>query len=158
MTVNVIVKLRILFWCTSVSVLLFSYFIVRKNISNKNLSGFLISSAFLTALILFDDFFYIHHFIRKVLHISNTIFYLLYPAATIIIIKLYNRTILETEYFLIIIAYCFLGLGVIVDLLTDGKIIQFQSSVLLENLMKISGSLLWMIYFYRSSFNFLKQQ
>ena len=92
---SAIVKFRILFWCASATLLLFSYFIEKKKSQTSEISGFLFYSTLLTFIILFDDFFLIHHFFRKVLHIKNTFFYLIYPVITVAIIKFYYKEIAE---------------------------------------------------------------
>ena len=119
-------KFRILFWAASVSILIFSYYILKKDKSSTDISGFLLYSGVLTALILFDDIFLIHHFFRKVLHIKNTFFYLIYPIGLITIVILYFKKIRETNSGIILFAIGFLGLGVVLDLLSDGRLLRFS--------------------------------
>jgi hypothetical protein len=144
---NAIVKFRILFWCASATVLIFSYFIEKRKSQTSEISGFLFYSALLTFIILFDDYFLIHHFFRKVLHLKNTFFYLIYPVITAVIIKFYFKEIKGSNFLIIVIAYCFLGLGVIIDLLSDGKLIYLSNSDLYEDICKLLGSFIWLTYF-----------
>lgn len=89
----------------------------------------------------------IHHLLRDQFNISNTITYtfILIPFA-IYFIK-FRNIILGNNPFLLVISISFIGLAVILDLLTDGKILVFYNSDFIEEILRIPGALLWMIYF-----------
>jgi|WetSurMetagenome_2_1015567.scaffolds.fasta_scaffold87406_2 hypothetical protein len=152
------VKIRVLFWTASVSILFFSYLITKGNSTSQEINRFLFYSFLLSFLILIDDYFYIHHFFRIVLHIKNTFFYLIYPAITIFIVKSFYKQIKETKFLNIIAAYGLLGLGVMIDLLSDGRILKYAFLPVTEEVCKLLGSLIWLIYFYDSCSYFIKKK
>jgi hypothetical protein len=49
---------------------------------------------------------------------------------------------------LLLFSISFIALAVILDLLTDGKIISFSVSDLIEELLRIAGTGLWMLYYF----------
>ncbi|GIK59805.1 MAG: hypothetical protein HND39_03375 [Ignavibacteriota bacterium] len=53
----------------------------------------------------------------------------------------------HNKYLLIIISYILFGLANTVDLLSDGKIIDFDYDEIIEELLHILGIIFWLIFF-----------
>ncbi|MDZ7808031.1 MAG: hypothetical protein U5K71_13075 [Gracilimonas sp.] len=60
--VGVVSNLGALLWCTAATVCIFSYLILRNQLSGKK-SSFLLWSGLLTAMLLFDDLFMFHDYL-----------------------------------------------------------------------------------------------
>ena len=128
-------------------IILLTLFRLKSENIRKEMWGFLWSSFFLTLLLLLIFEFKPHHLLREKLGISNLITYLFYFVLFIIYLLKYFNIIIRINYFLIIIAFTFFGLANAVDLFSDGKLIVFNYSEIIEGTLHILGSVFWMMFF-----------
>lgn len=63
---------------------------------------------------------------------------------------------IKTNFVLLILSICFIFTAVILDLLTDGKIILLNGSDFIEELLRIVGTGLWMLYYVIYTLKFWK--
>lgn len=121
------------------------------NLKNKKIqsadSKFLLSSFFLTLLFALIIEIKLHHILRNNLSIPNLITYLSYLIPVSVFFVKYIKLLHRFKYVLIIISLTFFGLAGTVDLLSDGKIIVFDHSELVEDIFHIFGTVFWLMFF-----------
>jgi len=109
---------------------------------------FLISSTLVTSLLLSIITLNLHHILRDELNIPNTVTYVLTAAPFIYHLYRFRTIILNTQYFLLTLSILLLGLALLLDLFTDGKIITFSSSDFIEEILRVLGALFWLLYYF----------
>ena len=120
------------------------------NLKNKSKKGdewgFLLSSFLLTLFLALIIEIKPHHIIRTKFSISNLITYIFYFVLVAIYYLKYIKIILRFKYFLIIISYILFGLANVVDLLSDGQLIDFNYNEILEDFFHILGIIFWLLF------------
>jgi len=107
--------LGIILWCVPATVCFFAAALLRNNQQQK-VCQFLVYSAFLTAYLLFDDFFELHeHYFPKYLNIDEKIIYIILGIATAILVIRFRQIILRTNYIVMLMALGFLAISVAAD-------------------------------------------
>jgi len=129
---------------------------VFKRIKDENTLFFLISSIVITSILLSISIFKLHHILRAEFNIPNTVTYALSAAPFIYHFYKFKNTIFETQYFILIISILLLGLAMLLDFFTDGKIITFSSSDFVEEILRIFGTFFWLLYYIFYSFKINK--
>ena len=145
---------------------------------NRKQAWFFMYAFLLTTLLLMDDLFLIHEeLMPNVLNISTKIWFLVYIGSVIGFFVLFYKQILRSNYFLLLFAFGFFGLSIILDIQSLGldKLVN-QSSILfhdpatsvagykdhedlayfMEDGAKFGGILLWAIYFGITAVSFVK--
>jgi hypothetical protein len=115
---------------------------------------FLLSSFFLTLLLVLIIEIKPHHIIRTKLGASNLITYLFYFVLVTTYFLKYIKIIFRFKYLLIIFSYAFFGLANAIDLLSDGKLIVFDYSEIVEDIINILGIAFWLFFFIHCSAKF----
>lgn len=120
---------------------------LRGNKIEKKSKNFLISSLIITIFLAFIIEIRPHHLLRSEFNISNLITYLFYFIVVGSYFLFYMKLLSRNKYLLIIISYILFGLANTVDLLSDGKIIDFDYDEIIEGLLHILGIIFWLIFF-----------
>lgn len=120
---------------------------LRGNKIEKKSKNFLISSLIITIFLAFIIEIRPHHLLRSEFNISNLITYLFYFIVVGTYFLFYMKLLSHNKYLLIIISYILFGLANTVDLLSDGKIIDFDYDEIIEGLLHILGIIFWLIFF-----------
>ena len=120
---------------------------LRSNKIEKKSKNFLISSLIITIFLAFIIEIRPHHLLRSEFNISNLITYLFYFIVVGSYFLFYMKLLSRNKYLLIIISYILFGLANTVDLLSDGKIIDFDYDEIIEGLLHILGIIFWLIFF-----------
>jgi hypothetical protein len=109
---------------------------------------FLVSSLVINLILLLIIVIKLHHFLRLEFGIPNTLLY--FFVAILFILYFYNfrLEILKTNFILLLFSISFISLAVIHDLLTDGRIISYTVSDLIEELLRITGIGFWSLYYF----------
>ncbi len=149
-------KIRVILWSASMSVCFFSYIVIKIYSSSSQVAKFIFFSGLLTLLLFFDDYFQFHSAFRLILHIQNTFVYLAYAIYVLFIIYRFKEVIINSEYKILILAFVLLGVAVVMDLLSDAKIITSGKEEVLEAFFKIFGVVTWTIYYVRFCYDNLK--
>lgn len=122
------------------------------NLKNKKIqiadSKFLFSSFFLTLLLVLIIEVKPHHMLRISWGVSNLITYLFYFILVSTFFLIYIKIILRFKFILIIISFTFFGLANAIDLLSDGRLIVFDSSEFVEDIFHIFGTVFWLMFFF----------
>ena len=117
-----------------------------KNI-NKDDLRFLLSSFFVTLFLAIIIEIKPHHMLRAKLNISNLITYSFYFVVVSSYFLRYMKILFRFKYFLIIISFMFFGLANAADLISDGKLIDFNYNEILEDVFHILGIIFWLLFF-----------
>ena len=114
---------------------------------NFNKRSFLISSLIITSLLVFVLVIKIHHLLRSEINIPNTVTYgiILLPI-TVHFLK-FKQIVLNNNFIILLLSLITILIALILDLLTDARIIQFVGSNSIEELFRIIGSALWFVYY-----------
>lgn len=140
-----IYSIKTIIFITTFLILCISIFQIKNKTKQENL--FLLSSSLVTLIITAILSIKLHHILRDEYSISNTITYLIISIPIIIYFYKFKELILKTNFVILIISFGFLGIAVIIDLLTDGKILNLKNFNLTEEILRILGSFFWMLYF-----------
>lgn len=149
-------KIRVILWSASMSICFFSYLVIKVYSNSSRVAKFIFYSAILTFLLFIDDYFQIHSAFRLILHIQNTFVYLAYAIYVLYVIYRFKEIIMSSEYKILILACILLGLAVILDLLSDTKLITSGKEEVFEASFKLFGVVTWTIYFVKYCFDNLK--
>ena len=107
---------------------------------------FLIASAFITLMLTTDDLFLIHEEVfPKYFHVPENAVILTYINIFIIYLILFRNKILSTEFILLALAFTFIGLAKMSDLIP----LPLKKDTFLEDAIKLFGIVSWFIYFFR---------
>jgi hypothetical protein len=137
--------LKTIIFIATLILLLFRFFLDK--IKDKTTLQFLISSAVITSLLILIVTVKLHHYLRIEFNIPNTVTYILTTLPFIYHFYTFREIILKSKYFVLIISLLLFCTALLLDLLTDGKIISFSSSDLVEELLRILGAMFWLIYY-----------
>ncbi len=149
-------KLRVILWSASMSVCFFTYLILRFYSPSNKVSNYILFAGILTLLLFVDDYFQIHLALRIIFHIPNFIVYLGYALFVFYIFYQFKVIIFKSEYKIFLLAFLLLGAAVLLDLLSDGNIVNLGKEDELEASFKIFGVVTWSVYFIRFCFENLK--
>lgn len=149
--IGLLSNLGILLWCSSAVICLFSFIIFRGIVKHTEQTSFFLFSGVLTTVLLFDDLFLIHESVfPQYLNIPEKLFYVSYVIALIAYLVRFRKTILKTEFLLLLLALNFFGLSIIIDLLQQTfHPLKPSLADLIEDFSKFLGILSWCIYFVR---------
>lgn len=130
-----------------ITLVLLSVRIINLNLNNRPYKSFFISSFFITLILFLIIIMKLHHLLRSEFNVPNTVIYLL--IATLLIFYLYKfiSVLKSNNFYLFISSVIVFALASTLDLLTDAKIIYFSAADFMEEILRIFGALLWMIYF-----------
>ncbi len=138
----------VLLWTFSAAICLFVAVLLIKN-GSKKIGLYLLYSATLTFVLLVDDFCLLHeHIFPQYLNVPEKIFYLAYILAMLFFFIIFARSILQTDYIILLIACAFLALSIVSDLVLR----QTGIAVLVEDGFKLFGIVTWLIYFSRTCY------
>jgi hypothetical protein len=137
-------NIGILFWCSSATICLFSYALLRKDIRAKEYSSFFLFSGLLTSLLLFDDFFLIHESVfPDYLNINEKIIYAGYIVLVLIFFLRFKTILKKTEFIILLSAVIFFGLSIVCDNIFP------NIPAVIEDTFKLVGITTWFTYFAR---------
>ncbi|MEH1973359.1 MAG: hypothetical protein V7L02_09110 [Nostoc sp.] len=137
-------NIGILLWCSSATICLFSYALLKKDIRAKKYSSFFLFSGVMTSFLLFDDFFLIHESIfPNYLHINESIFYASYIALVLIFFIKFKTILKKSEFLILLSAIMFFGLSIICDSIFP------NIPIAIEDTFKLVGITTWFTYFAR---------
>ena len=148
-------NIGVLFWCVSATACFFGYMILRKRDGQEEIAQFLLASGLVTSVLLLDDLFLFHEALfPEYVNIAEKEVYCFYGIFVGLYLVIFYRTILKTEYLLLLLAIAFFSLSIFVDFLRDG-LLPWQ--YLLEDAPKLFGIVTWCAYFVRVSYQALSR-
>ena len=148
--------IKIILLLTTCFVIIFTLVKIKSKNTIRDHWKFLLYSLLVTVFLAFIFEIKPHHMLRSQLNISNLIIYLFYLVVVGSYFLKYMKLLFSFKYVLIIISYMFLGLASAVDLLSDGRLIEFSYNEIVEDIFHILGIVFWLLFFVDYS-NLLKR-
>lgn len=141
--------LGVLLLTASGAVCLFSVAILRSSLHKSRFSIFLLCSGLMSLLLALDDLFMLHENIYpRLFHINEEFILLTYCLLVISGAIRFRKTIVQTEYLILLVGLGFLGLSLIVDGFQDSiEEVIGQWRILFEDGFKLLGIVGWFGYF-----------
>ncbi len=143
--IGLLSHIGVLLWCSSAAICLFSFALLRKDINDRELQSFFLFAGLITSVLLLDDLFQFHEHVFPIyLHIPEKVIYIGYGTMTLLYIIRFKQMILKTEPLLLLFAFGFFGLSIVID-----AIIILPLHDLFEDGFKLLGIVSWLTYFTR---------
>ena len=134
----------ILFYLTLL-VLLYNIFFSK--VANQLIQLFLVSSTFITILLILVIELQIHHLLRSKFKIPNTLTYIIMVIPICLHFYKFRNLILKSNFVYLLLSLLFIGFALLLDLLTDAKILIMSSSDSIEEILRILGAFFWLLYY-----------
>jgi hypothetical protein len=116
---GILSNLGILLWCAAASICAFGAMILR-NVKPRDTFWFLLSSALLSAYLLFDDFFLFHEDLAsRYLGLDENVVFVALGIAVSAYLIAFRRVILRTTFGVLLLALGFLATSVVIDAILD---------------------------------------
>jgi hypothetical protein len=152
---GILSNLGILAWCTAASICAFAAMILRNNIP-RDAFWFLVSSALLSAYLLFDDCFQIHLLASGYLGLNEKVFYATLGTAVSVYLMVFRRVIVRTNFGVLVLAIGFLASSVVIDAILVPYLRRYGDWLyFFEDGAKWLGIVSWCSYYVRTSHQFL---
>ncbi len=149
---GILSSLGILIWCAAASIAYFAAGILRSN-GRTAQSWFLLNSAFLTSYLLFDDLFQFHESLAPMYFgFDENVGYAILGIVTLIYLVRYRKTILETDFSALLLAFALLSTSVFVDEVSRWLWRLGDWEYFLEDGFKWLGIVAWCSYFVKTSY------
>lgn len=139
--------IKVIILVASAIIIFTTLLISNRNDSLKENFGFLLYSFLISLFLIFITVVKLHHILREAFNITNTITY----AGYLLVIGYYAFTFrnkfLRFGYSLLITSVLFFGLAALIDLLSDGKLINIPDYNVLEDILYTTGVIFWLFFF-----------
>jgi hypothetical protein len=136
----------IMLWCASAVVCLFCWRMIPPVPASHSLRRFLLASALLSALLLFDDLFQMHEEVFPVyFQIPENAVYVIYINLALLYAVIHREILMRSEYILLILAAVLIGISTIIDTMP----MPIPDDSFLEDTFKLFGIVSWLIYYLR---------
>ncbi len=147
-------NLGIMIWSASVTISFYGAYALGKG-PDRSGQQFLFMSALVTLLMTLDDLFQLHELVfPHYFSISENMVYLTYLNIYLIYFIRFRRQLLNSDFIALGIAFFFLGLSTIIDLLP----LPIPKDTFLEDAMKLLGAVSWLVYFSRAVTELLSEK
>lgn len=143
--IGLVSNFGVLLWCTTAAVCFFTYMVLRP--TRRQLASFFLWSAGISTVLLFDDLFLIHEEVMPhYLGISEKKVFAGYGVLILGYLLRWWKHIRHTDYLLLVLAFVFFGLSILVDLFAEYGL----KSLFLEDSCKLTGIVSWSAYYLRT--------
>ncbi len=142
----------IFFWAAAAAICFFCYRIIQNSINKNNLKMFFLASGLITLMLGLDDVFLLHEEFFPNLGISENLVYGVYLGILLGYLFKYFRIILKTDFNLLIAAFFFFGLSVILDVIETESF----NPYFFEDSFKFTGIVIWLTYYFHTGISVLK--
>ena len=124
---------------------------------------FLMGFGLISMLLMLDDLYLLHEeVIEDHLHIPQKFVFVAYGIMVLGLLIRFRKLILDSEFLMLVLAFGFLGISVIVDLfVTPEEFVifgGFPGRYIIEDGFKLLGIASWSVYFTRTSFQIVSPQ
>ena len=155
--VGMVSNIGILCWCSAMAICFFSSKIIQKKFNDYKIAQFLFYSSVVTCILMIDDLFLFHEIVLPdYLHIQQIIIYPTYVIMIAVYLFKFYKTILRTDYILLLLAFVFFGTSIIIDILSEHIVI--PEVFFFEDGVKFLGVIGWATYYIRTSFQEMTAQ
>ena len=146
---GILQRMGLILWGFVVILPLFTYSVLGSSDILGETRRFLIFSGVFFGYFLFDELLLIHNFILpKILYIHQLPVLILYAAATLFFLLRFRKILRIYYLWVFVIAISFLGLSMIIDILSYLKVIRFSFRYLLDDGAKFLGIFNLFIYYF----------
>jgi hypothetical protein len=125
---------------------IFPVYLLSKSNFTRYYRKFLLNVLLIHLVLLVIVTFKLHHFLLSEFNIPNTVTYILGAIPFLILFTRQKIFLQSDETNFLIISLVLLSIAVIIDLLSDAKIVNIPENDLLEEIFRIAGALMWLIY------------
>lgn len=99
-------------------------------------------------ILLFIVGFKLHHQLRGMFNIPNTVTYFLGAIPFIVLFKKHYSDFLKNEIIILFLSLLLLSMAVLIDLVSDGKILEIPDNDFIEEIFRIAGAFFWLLFNY----------
>ena len=139
-------NIGIMIWSAALTLCFYGAWKLNKPVDAWN-RQFLLASGIITLMMTVDDLFQLHELVfPKYFNISANMVYLTYMNIYIIYFLRYRRQLMQTDYMALAVAFFFLGLSTVIDVLP----LPIEKDTFLEDAMKLLGIVSWTVYYVRT--------
>jgi len=140
-------NIGIMIWSASSMICFFVAYRIKEVQENKSQFWFILISACISLLMSLDDLFQLHEFVfPNYFSITDNMVYLTYMNIYLLYFIRFRKLLLNSDYLVLGLAFFFLGLSTIIDLLP----LPIPKDTFLEDAIKLFGVTTWFIYFFRA--------
>lgn len=144
--IGMLSNLSVLFWVGAAAICFFTATILRQRSASQIGLTYILASGTFSIILGLDDLFMWHErILPKLLHIPESIFYLIYLGVFLIYILYFSASILKSDYLLFIAAMVLLGGSRMIYPFFP----EIDRAFSLGDMLKFAGIVLWLAYFYR---------
>ncbi len=153
---GVLSNLGILLWCVAGSTCGFAAMILR-SVEPRGSFIYLLSSAFLSAYLMLDDFFLFHEVLAKrYLGLDEKVIFVFLGIAVFAYLVSFRKIILQTNVIVLLLALVFLSVSVAADAIFEPWLSWLgQWEYFIEDGAKWLGIVFWCSYYVETSFQFV---
>jgi hypothetical protein len=140
-------NIGIMIWAATAMICFFVAYRIKEVQESKSKFQFILISACISLLMTLDDLFQLHEFVfPNYFSITDNMVYLTYINIYVIYFIRFRKLLLNSDYLVLGLAFFFLGLSTIIDLLP----LPIPKDTFLEDAIKLFGVTTWFIYFFRT--------
>jgi len=137
----------IMIWTGAAMINFFVAYRIKDDSKQRHNFLFILFSAFITLMMTLDDLFQLHEFVfPNYFSISDNAVYLTYMNIFLLYFIYFRKRLLESEFAILGLAFFFLGLSTIIDVLP----LPIPKDTFLEDAIKLFGIVTWFIYYFRT--------
>ncbi len=146
-------NLGVLLWCATATMCLFTWSVLRSRSAGAQFSTFVFYSGLMTLFLMLDDLLLFHEWVfPRLLGVTEQVTFSGYLVLISGWLLLFRKTVLDTEYLVLLIAFGFFGLSLFVDTYDQIDSIITNWRQLYEDGFKLLGITCWCGYFARCCF------
>lgn len=150
---GVVSNLGAILWSSAAAVCLFTYTLLDKRSTRKDVRAFILAGGLFTLMLLFDDLFMLHEEIfPHYLGVNEKLVYAVYGALMLLYLAVFRKRIMETSFVFLVTALSLFALSIIADRLPDDVP---PMHLLFEDGFKFLGIASWFGYHYSACRRYL---
>lgn len=140
-------NIGIMFWSGSVALCFFGAYRLSMIRVLKFQYYFMLASGFLSLMLGIDDLFQVHEYVfPHYFSIPKNAVFLTYANLILIYLLYFRKMIFETDYFILVLAFCFMGLAAVSKIFP----LPIPKDTFLEDALKFFGIISWFTYYFRT--------
>lgn len=144
--VGILSNVGVLLWCSCAAICYFASRALAKAAADREWRLYFFAAGIVTTILLVDDFFQVHEqILRNYLHVPEKAIFGSYVIMMVWLMAKFWKTIMKTDFLLLLLAYGLFALSLIFDLMPHGP----SGHYLLEDGAKLAGIVTWFTYFAR---------
>ena len=146
---GVMQRLGLLIWACAAVLPLFTLFALWSVNNINEIKWYLLLSGIFFGYFVFDELLLIHNFIfPRVFHVHQLLVLIIYMIITVLFLIRFRKTLKGNYFFIFLTALAFLGMSMLIDILSYLKVVQFSFRYLLDDSIKFLGIFNLLIYYF----------